>query len=112
MPREIPIMCIHDDKNWSDAEERAMIPKHISKIAPVMAKHIELHDKDLVCIAQHLQEYQRSIMCQESNVPDACVTCQYEPQCYKTGVSGDWIDAFVKISDIISLYIVIHLFVY
>ena len=52
MPREIQIMCIHDDKNWSDAEERAMIPKHISKIAPVLVKNVEFKDKDFFRVSE------------------------------------------------------------
>lgn len=94
MQKEIQTMCIHDDKNWSDAEEKAMIPKHISKIAPVMARHVELKDKDFVCIAQHLKEYRFKYI-QREEFPNACYDCSYIKEC-----KCCYEDTFLKISRI------------
>lgn len=69
---------------------------------------VEMTDKDFTCIAQHLQEYRRSIMCEESTVPNACDTCEYQSNCFKNGVSGSWFDTFKKVTDITNVNCINH----
>ena len=76
---------------------------------PSIAIHGEtLTDKDFICIAQHLQEYQREFIGHEPNVPNACETCRYEAQCFNTGVSTDWFETFAKVDKITGVNCVNH----
>jgi hypothetical protein len=64
----------------------------------IKAKELEgLTEKDLYCIARHIQEYVKTVMHGEDDFPNACVNC---PHRYDTPVIHCHWDAFGKLSDL------------
>jgi len=60
----------------------------------------ELTEKDLHCIAQHMQEYVKKVMHRESKFPCACTNCTFISDCGKTPVLRYNWDTFLKLSKI------------
>lgn len=70
---------------------------------PVVIGGVELTEKDLHCVAQHLSEFVRRGWHEREDTPPACTACKFLTQCSRTtkrspnGEVDPW-EAFNKLS--------------
>lgn len=58
----------------------------------------ELNEKDLYCIAKHIQEFIRKNWCKDENYKGSCYDCKFNKDCAKNGFTH--IDTFIKLENI------------
>ena len=73
---------------------------------PVAAGRVELTEKDLHCVAQHLAELVNREWHHEEGVEDACQVCRFNSQCMdeETRVLDPW-EAFDKLAKITGVHL-------
>lgn len=71
---------------------------------PIVINGVELTEKDLHCVMQHLVEFVRREWKHQENVADACAACKVRSQCsrpskrFPNGELDPW-EAFEKFSE-------------